>query len=362
MPVRLPSSAPMAAGGRFHGREPFRPLPHLVAMASLQCVLWGAQAALPAAWWWLSHSVGVPSLAPASSAAGGGGGGGGGGNSLLAAVLDARAVSAASADGWAHIAGVLAGAGALAWATAAVVGRLKKAVDFVASAYALHALACAAWAGALPDSPAWWLCNGVALIVAATLAEYLCLRREAREILLGGATPAAAAAPAPAAAAAAAPLRRGPGVASPPPPPPLAAAGATPALSAWAAAATARATGPAAAAALTLPALAADGEAALTTPPRSSRASSGGGADAFASHLAGGGGGARGGRLLTPAATSLYAASAPLRGIFGGAGGRGDSNVFRFAIDAERGDVNGSARAPPTPFSPFAPLRQDGVT
>ena len=239
----------------------------------------------------------------------------------LAAVFDAHAVSAASPVGWAHIVGALAGAAGLAWAVAVVVGRLKKAVDHVASAYLLHAAACTAWAGALPDTPAWWLSQGLAFIVAATLAEYLCLRREAREILLGsggggsgngssvsgrgsvGVTSSSSAASV-GPSGVVAPSRRGPGVASPPPPPPLAAAGATPALSAWAAASTARAAGPSAAAA-------ADGDAGVSTPPRSTR----------------------------PGATSLYAALAQ--------GG----SVFRFVADAE-GEPAG-ARATGMSFTPF---------
>jgi hypothetical protein len=62
-----------------------------------------------------------------------------------------------------------------------VVERAKKCLDFTVTIYFLHLLFCCAYRG-WPRSMEWWLLNGASLAVTATLGEWLCLRKEMRDI------------------------------------------------------------------------------------------------------------------------------------------------------------------------------------
>ena len=68
---------------------------------------------------------------------------------------------------------------------AVLVERAKKCLDFTATLFLIHAMLCVAYAG-WPRSFEWWAVNLVSLILMAVLAEWLCLRRELREIPLTG--------------------------------------------------------------------------------------------------------------------------------------------------------------------------------
>lgn len=64
-----------------------------------------------------------------------------------------------------------------------VVERAKKCLDFTATLYFLHFLFCLAFRG-FPSSLEWWVLNFMGLVLMAVLGEWLCLRRELREIPL----------------------------------------------------------------------------------------------------------------------------------------------------------------------------------
>lgn len=64
-----------------------------------------------------------------------------------------------------------------------VVERAKKCLDFAATAHILHLLGCAMYDG-FPESWEWWVVTLASLIVMALLGEYLCMRREMRDIPL----------------------------------------------------------------------------------------------------------------------------------------------------------------------------------
>ncbi|KAG2313742.1 hypothetical protein Bca52824_025299 [Brassica carinata] len=62
-----------------------------------------------------------------------------------------------------------------------LVERARKCLDFSATLYIIHLFFCIVYGG-WPSSIAWWVVNGTGLAVMALLAEYLCIKREQREI------------------------------------------------------------------------------------------------------------------------------------------------------------------------------------
>lgn len=62
-----------------------------------------------------------------------------------------------------------------------LIERAKKCLDFSATLYIIHLLLCILYGG-FPSSITWWVVNGTGLAVMALLGEYLCIRRELREI------------------------------------------------------------------------------------------------------------------------------------------------------------------------------------
>ena len=62
-----------------------------------------------------------------------------------------------------------------------VVERTKKCLDFAATVYILHLAACW-WYGGFPWEWRWWVANGLALTIAAVSGEWLCFRKDMREI------------------------------------------------------------------------------------------------------------------------------------------------------------------------------------
>lgn len=75
----------------------------------------------------------------------------------------------------------LVGAAALAL----VVERAKKCLDFAATLHLLHVVACSLYAG-LPRRFEWWAVLGGSLAIMALGGEWLCIRKELRDIPLGG--------------------------------------------------------------------------------------------------------------------------------------------------------------------------------
>ena len=64
-----------------------------------------------------------------------------------------------------------------------VVERSKKCLDFTATVYILHAVVTVAFGG-FPRSATWWLTEGLAMLAMVLLGEFLCSRREMRDIVL----------------------------------------------------------------------------------------------------------------------------------------------------------------------------------
>nr|AFK48084.1 unknown [Lotus japonicus] len=61
------------------------------------------------------------------------------------------------------------------------IERVKKCLDFSATLYTIHLFICIVYGG-WPSSIAWWAVNVAGFAVMALLGEYLCIRRELREI------------------------------------------------------------------------------------------------------------------------------------------------------------------------------------
>ena len=62
-----------------------------------------------------------------------------------------------------------------------IVERAKKCLDFTVTMYIIHLFICLIYGG-LPSSIAWWVVNGIGAATMAVLGEWLCIRRELREI------------------------------------------------------------------------------------------------------------------------------------------------------------------------------------
>ncbi|CAI0386849.1 unnamed protein product [Linum tenue] len=62
-----------------------------------------------------------------------------------------------------------------------LIERAKKCLDFSATVYIIHLFICLIYGG-WPSSLTWWVVNLTGLAVMALLGEYLCIRRELREI------------------------------------------------------------------------------------------------------------------------------------------------------------------------------------
>lgn len=95
--------------------------------------------------------------------------------------FDYATVTLSTVTGWSVIASFLlssiVGAGFLLY----LIERAKKCLDFSATLYIMHLFICIMYGG-WPSSVTWWVVNGSGLAVMALLGEYLCIRRELREI------------------------------------------------------------------------------------------------------------------------------------------------------------------------------------
>eukprot|EP00217_Crustomastix_stigmatica_P008753 CAMPEP_0183806170 /NCGR_PEP_ID=MMETSP0803_2-20130417/38864_1 /TAXON_ID=195967 /ORGANISM="Crustomastix stigmata, Strain CCMP3273" /LENGTH=167 /DNA_ID=CAMNT_0026050931 /DNA_START=145 /DNA_END=651 /DNA_ORIENTATION=- len=98
-------------------------------------------------------------------------------------VFDYRSLSVHSRVGWLCVLAFLANACVTACVLPVVVERAKKCLDFTATAYVVHTVLCVTYGG-WPRTFEWWAVNGTCVIVMAVLGEWLCLRRELREIPL----------------------------------------------------------------------------------------------------------------------------------------------------------------------------------
>ncbi len=64
-----------------------------------------------------------------------------------------------------------------------LVERAKKCLDFAFTSHFIHLVACTAFE-AFPGNWEWWILQLASLIIMAVVGEYLCMRRELREIKL----------------------------------------------------------------------------------------------------------------------------------------------------------------------------------
>ncbi|MCO5560924.1 hypothetical protein L7F22_014544 [Adiantum nelumboides] len=62
-----------------------------------------------------------------------------------------------------------------------IVERNRKCLDFTATVYIVHLFLSLIYGG-LPSSVTWWLVNGICVAIMACVGEWLCIRRELREI------------------------------------------------------------------------------------------------------------------------------------------------------------------------------------
>lgn len=104
----------------------------------------------------------------------------------LAYFFSYEAITARTVTGWCTMLAFLCNAMAGAAFLLVIVERTKKCLDFTATLYVIHTFLCVVWGG-VPVTLIWWVLNGVCLVLMTVLGEWLCMRREQREIPLGGA-------------------------------------------------------------------------------------------------------------------------------------------------------------------------------
>ena len=102
----------------------------------------------------------------------------------LAQIFSSKAIQLSHTGGWLCALAFFLNAGAGGCYLALVVERAKSCLDFAATVHVLHLFGCTLYDGAFPQGWEWWLVNLVSLAVMALLGEYLCMRREMREIPL----------------------------------------------------------------------------------------------------------------------------------------------------------------------------------
>ncbi|XP_024022516.1 protein SYS1 homolog isoform X2 [Morus notabilis] len=62
-----------------------------------------------------------------------------------------------------------------------MIERAKKCLDFSVTLFVIHLCFCMLYGG-WPSSVTWWIVNGTVIAIMALLGEYLCIKRELREI------------------------------------------------------------------------------------------------------------------------------------------------------------------------------------
>lgn len=101
--------------------------------------------------------------------------------------FDYHAVNVHKFSGWMVIISFLANAIAGAGYLCIVVERAKKCLDFTATVYIVHFFICLFHSG-LPANVEWWVLHFTGLVIMAVLGEWLCMRREMRDIPLASIT------------------------------------------------------------------------------------------------------------------------------------------------------------------------------
>ncbi|VAH61440.1 hypothetical protein VPH35_044582 [Triticum aestivum] len=96
-------------------------------------------------------------------------------------LFDFATLTPRTTTGWCAIASFLLAAIAGAGFMFYVIERAKKCLDFAATLYIIHLFICIIYGG-WPASGTWWVVNIVGLAIMSLLGEYLCIRRELKDI------------------------------------------------------------------------------------------------------------------------------------------------------------------------------------
>lgn len=65
-----------------------------------------------------------------------------------------------------------------------IVRRAKQCLDYCATIYLIHFLACWLFEGLFPVNPAWWFVNIACMAISTVLSEFMCARQEMSSISL----------------------------------------------------------------------------------------------------------------------------------------------------------------------------------
>ncbi|XP_009358196.2 protein SYS1 homolog isoform X1 [Pyrus x bretschneideri] len=95
--------------------------------------------------------------------------------------FDYATLTVSTVTGWCVIGSFLLSALAGAGYLLLLIERAKKCLDFSATLYIVHLFLCIAYGG-WPSSITWWVANVTGVALMAVLGEYLCFKRERREI------------------------------------------------------------------------------------------------------------------------------------------------------------------------------------
>ncbi|KAF1865818.1 hypothetical protein Lal_00021819 [Lupinus albus] len=95
--------------------------------------------------------------------------------------FDYVTITTSTITGWCVIASFLFSSLAGAVYMLYLIERAKKCLDFSATLYIIHLFICIVFGG-WPSSITWWIVHGTGIAVMALLGEYLCIKRELREI------------------------------------------------------------------------------------------------------------------------------------------------------------------------------------
>ncbi|KAK7255333.1 hypothetical protein RIF29_28740 [Crotalaria pallida] len=95
--------------------------------------------------------------------------------------FDYVTITTSTVTGWCVIASFLLSSLAGAVYMLYLIERAKKCLDFSATLYIVHLFICIVYGG-WPSSLTWWIVHGTGIAVMALLGEYLCIKRELREI------------------------------------------------------------------------------------------------------------------------------------------------------------------------------------
>lgn len=87
------------------------------------------------------------------------------------------------AEGWLDNSLVLFSSVTDAILLAIIVEKAKKCLDFSVTSFLIHVIACTVYDG-IPSTWDWWIVNVLQMIIVVLLGEYLCARKELREIPL----------------------------------------------------------------------------------------------------------------------------------------------------------------------------------